>query len=77
VEAGKSVRDTSRATKTGDRPNCSIEDRLNTINEGGRDTSQCSITIVQRRQQLGRVSDKQMMELIAEYFEVAATRQSN
>jgi len=38
-----------RATETGDRPSCRIDDGLEMVNQAGQKTSQCHITTVIRK----------------------------
>jgi len=46
VKAGRSICNMLRATKTGDRPSCRIEDRLETVKQAGWEASQCRVTVI-------------------------------
>ena len=45
VEAGESVCNMLRATETGDRPSCRVDDGLEMVKQAGRKTSQCRIIV--------------------------------
>jgi len=49
VETGEIICNMLRATETGDRPSCRIDDGLDTVEQAGRETSQCRISVVQLR----------------------------
>ena len=49
VETGESISNMLRATETGDRPSCRVDDGLETVKQAGGKTSQCRITVVQPR----------------------------
>ena len=49
VETGESICNMLRATETSDRPSCRIDDGLETVEQAGRKTGQCRISVVQPR----------------------------
>ena len=49
VETGESICNMLQTTKTGDRPRCRVGDGLETVNQAGRKTGQCRISVVQSR----------------------------
>jgi len=49
VKTSESVCNMLRATKTSDRPCCSVEDGLETVKQASREASQCRVTIIQPR----------------------------
>jgi len=49
VKTGQSICNMLRATKTGDRPSCSVEYRLETVKQAGREASQCRVMVIQPR----------------------------
>ena len=53
VESGDSICNMLRATETGSRPSCRVDDGLKTVKQAGRKTSQCRTTVVQSRQDQG------------------------
>jgi len=49
VETGESICNMLRATETSDQPSCHFEDRLETVEQRGREAGQCRITVIQPR----------------------------